>query len=140
MPISRRLLSRAVLHAILVLGAVWALFPLVWMVLTSLKGYAEASAAESLLPKDWLFSKYIQAWQTVGAFSSDDLKDLFPSFIDHYPQAGNQVYSLAFMRSLEVMYYNAEMLKAAGFDQPPATWDNFLKVCAAVNSLHVDQR
>jgi ABC-type glycerol-3-phosphate transport system substrate-binding protein len=32
------------------------------------------------------------------------------------------------------------MLKAAGFDQPPATWDNFLKVCAAVNSLHVDQR
>ena len=37
-------------------------------------------------------------------FSSDDLKDLFPSFIDHSPQAGNQVYSLAFMRSMEVMY------------------------------------
>jgi multiple sugar transport system substrate-binding protein len=27
------------------------------------------------------------------------------------------------------------MLKAAGFDQPPATWDDFLKVCAAVNKL-----
>jgi ABC-type glycerol-3-phosphate transport system substrate-binding protein len=66
-------------------------------------------------------------------FSSDDLKDIFPSFIDHYPQAGNQVYSLAFMRSMEVMYYNADMLKAAGFDAPPATWDDFLKVCAAVS-------
>jgi ABC-type glycerol-3-phosphate transport system substrate-binding protein len=66
-------------------------------------------------------------------FSSADLQDIFPSFIDHYPQAGNQVYSLAFMRSMEVMYYNADMLQAAGFNQPPANWDDFLKVCAAVS-------
>jgi multiple sugar transport system permease protein len=65
---SGRLLSRAALHAVLILGAAWALFPFVWMVLTSLKGYAEASAAESLLPKQWLFSNYVEAWQTVGMF------------------------------------------------------------------------
>ncbi len=66
-------------------------------------------------------------------FSSADMQDIFPTFIDHYPQAGNQVYSMAFMRSMEVMYYNADMLKAAGFSDPPTTWDDFLKVCAAVS-------
>ncbi len=66
-------------------------------------------------------------------FTADDMKDIYPSFIDHYPQSNNQVYSLAFMRSMEVMYYNADMLKAAGFSAPPATWDDFMKVCAAVS-------
>ena len=66
-------------------------------------------------------------------FSQADLKDIYPAFIDHYPQAGNKVYSMAFMRSMEVMYYNADMLKAAGFDQPPATWDDFMKICQAVS-------
>ena len=66
-------------------------------------------------------------------FSADDLKDIFPSFIDHYPQFGNKVYSIAFMRSMEVMYYNTDMLKAAGFNDPPTTWDDFMKACAAVS-------
>ena len=66
-------------------------------------------------------------------FTADDMKDIYPSFIDHYSQQNNQVYSLAFMRSMEVMYYNADMLKAAGFTQPPATWDDFMKICAAVS-------
>ncbi len=66
-------------------------------------------------------------------FSADDMKDIFPSFIDHYPQYGNKVYSIAFMRSMEVMYYNQDMLKAAGFNQPPVSWDDFNKVCAAVS-------
>jgi ABC-type glycerol-3-phosphate transport system substrate-binding protein len=35
--------------------------------------------------------------------------------------------------SEQVMFYNADMLKAAGFDKPPATWDDFDKVCAAVS-------
>ena len=68
-------------------------------------------------------------------FSADDMKDIYPSFIDHYALQNNQVYSLAFMRSMEVMYYNSDMLKAAGFSQPPATWDDFMKVCAAVSKM-----
>lgn len=66
-------------------------------------------------------------------FTAADMKDIYPSFIDHYPQSNNQVYSLAFMRSMEVMYYNADMLKAAGFNTPPTNWNDFLKVCAAVS-------
>jgi len=67
-------------------------------------------------------------------FTTNDLQDIYPSFIDHYPQYGNKVYSMAFMRSMEVMYYNMDMLKAAGFTAPPQTWQDFLKVCAAVSN------
>ncbi len=84
-------------------------------------------ANDAVVPLDSMMSD-----PTIG-FSSADMQDIYPSFIDHYPQANNQVYSLAFMRSMEVMYYNADMLKAAGFDQPPATWDDFMNVCAAVS-------
>jgi multiple sugar transport system substrate-binding protein len=83
--------------------------------------------ADAVIPLDDLMSD-----PQIG-FTADDMKDIFPSFIDHYPQYGNKVYSIAFMRSMEVMYYNQDMLKAAGFDNPPASWDDFMKVCAAVS-------
>ncbi len=83
--------------------------------------------SDAVIPLDDLMSD-----PKIG-FTADDLKDIYPSFIDHYPQAGNKVYSIAFMRSMEVLYYNSDMLKAAGFNQPPASWDDFMKVCAAVS-------
>ena len=64
----KRGLTQSVIYAILIAGALWALFPFVWMVLTSLKGYAEASAAENFLPTRWLFSNYVDAWNEVGNF------------------------------------------------------------------------
>lgn len=65
-------------------------------------------------------------------FTDADMKDIFPAFIDKYPQYGGKVYSLAFMRSMEVMFYNNDMLKSAGFTTPPQTWDDFMKACAAL--------
>ncbi len=56
------------LHLVLLLGVVWSVFPFIWMVLTSLKSYIEASAAENLLPQQWLFSNYRDAWNLVGIF------------------------------------------------------------------------
>ncbi len=64
----RNWLTHLVIYVVLISGALWALFPFAWMVLSSLKGYAEASAAESFLPTRWLFSNYIQAWDQVGYF------------------------------------------------------------------------
>ena len=61
-------LKRVALHLVLLAGAIFSLFPFVWMVLTSLKSYIDASAATSLLPKQWLFSNYVQAWNQVGIF------------------------------------------------------------------------
>jgi multiple sugar transport system substrate-binding protein len=70
-------------------------------------------------------------------FTDADMKDIFPAFIDKYPQYGNKVYSLAFMRSMEVMFYNNDLLKAGGISKPPETWDDFLKACAAASKPDV---
>ncbi len=67
----RRMRSRWgtwIIYLILIAGAVWSLFPFVWMVLSSLKSYVEAAAATSLLPKSWLWSNYMTAWKQVGIF------------------------------------------------------------------------
>ncbi len=61
-------LSRLIIHLLLIAGAIWAIFPFVWMVLTSLKGYAEASAATDFFPQHWLFSNYVEAWNEVSLF------------------------------------------------------------------------
>ncbi len=49
-----------------------------------------------------------------------------------FDQIGGQTFGISPGRSMQVMYYNITMLKAAGFDKPPATWDEFDKICAAV--------
>ncbi len=71
-------------------------------------------------------------------FTDADMKDIFPAFIDKYAQYGNKVYSLAFLRSMEVMYYNLDMVKAAGLTKAPETWDDFLKVCASATKAAPD--
>ncbi len=64
-------------------------------------------------------------------FSADDLKDFFPAFVDRYPQFGNKLYSLGLYRHLQVMYYNADLLKGSNA-KLPENWDDFIKACAAV--------
>ena len=59
--------ARVVIYALLILGAVAALFPFVWMVLTSLKSYAEATIG-TFLPHVWLWSNYPQAWAAMKFF------------------------------------------------------------------------
>jgi multiple sugar transport system permease protein len=61
-------LGQGLVYLVLILGALWSLFPFVWMVLSSLKGYTEASASANLLPKDWLWANYVTAWNQVGIF------------------------------------------------------------------------
>ncbi|MGE5265292.1 MAG: ABC transporter substrate-binding protein [Acidobacteriota bacterium] len=71
---------------------------------------------------DWLKDSQL-------GFMASDLKDISPAFIDRYPQLGNGIYSLGFMRSMHVMFYNIDLLQSAGFTRPPETWDEFGKVC-----------
>ncbi len=66
-------------------------------------------------------------------FAASDMEDIAATYVDRYPQFGNRAFSVGFMRSMEVMYYNADLLRAAGFGKPPETWDEFAKMCAAVS-------
>ena len=60
-------LARVLIYAGLVLGAVAALLPFVWMILTSLKSYAEATLG-TLWPRVWLWSNYPDAWNAMKFF------------------------------------------------------------------------
>ncbi|MBU0495646.1 MAG: ABC transporter substrate-binding protein [Chloroflexi bacterium] len=63
-----------------------------------------------------------------------DFDDIWPGYIEtnKFPEYGNKMLSFPFTKSMLVMYYNADMLKAVGFDGAPKTWDEFQKACAAV--------
>jgi multiple sugar transport system substrate-binding protein len=67
----------------------------------------------------------------------DELKKKFPSLIGPdlvwrilsasltaFGSWNGVLYGLPFDNYSGLLYYNKEMLKAAGFDKPPTTWDN----------------
>jgi ABC-type glycerol-3-phosphate transport system substrate-binding protein len=69
--------------------------------------------------------------------SEADLADIPEQYLasNRYKQFNNQLLSFPFTKSNLVMYYNKTLLKKAGFDAPPATWDEFEKQAAAVTRL-----
>ncbi len=67
--------------------------------------------------------------------TADQLTDMtmkVPNGELFFDQVGGKTLGVSPGRSMSVLYYNADMLKAAGFNDPPATWDDFDKICAAV--------
>jgi multiple sugar transport system substrate-binding protein/sn-glycerol 3-phosphate transport system substrate-binding protein len=60
-------------------------------------------------------------------FSRAELADFFPGFLaqDINPQFGGKRLGWPPNRSIEVLYYNADWLKALGIAAPPRTWDEF---------------
>jgi sn-glycerol 3-phosphate transport system substrate-binding protein len=59
-----------------------------------------------------------------------DVNAMYPGVMDFSYYDGKLV-SLPNGRSVPVMYYNADALKAAGFDTAPATWDEFREAAKA---------
>lgn len=59
-----------------------------------------------------------------------DVNDLYPGVMDFSWYEGKLV-SLPNGRSCPVMYYNVDALKAAGFDEAPATWEELRAAAAA---------
>ncbi len=94
---------------------------------------AEYAAAGVIQPLD----DYVNSVKY--GFTKDDLADFFPSFLaaSRYPGYNNQLMSFPFLASIEVMYYNIDLLKQAGFDgNPPKTWDDFTKMCKAALKIN----
>jgi multiple sugar transport system permease protein len=61
---TRRFARRGALYLVLTLGALYSAFPFVWMLLTSLKGYADATHnPPTWIPSSWHFENYRLAWQ-----------------------------------------------------------------------------
>jgi len=66
----------------------------------------------------------------------EDQSDIFPSFLrsNRYPEFGGKLLSFPFTKSLLMLYYNAEILRAAGHHEPPATWAQFLQQCRDIKA------
>jgi multiple sugar transport system substrate-binding protein len=56
------------------------------------------------------------------------LDGFFPILLESFGTWDKKVYGLPFDNYSGLLYYNKCMLKDAGFDKPPATWDELLKV------------
>ncbi len=56
-----------------------------------------------------------------------------------YRDFAGQTLSLPPGVSADVMYYNADWLKQLGYDRPPATYDQFMEVCAKVKATTPDK-
>lgn len=63
-------------------------------------------------------------------YTASELKDFYPDFLaqDINPRFSNERLGWPPNRSLEVMYYNADWLKALGI-APPKTWAEFAEAC-----------
>ena len=59
-----------------------------------------------------------------------NLKGFFPLLLDAFGSWGGKVYGLPFDNYSGLLFYNKCMLKDAGFDKPPATWDELYTVYA----------
>lgn len=58
------------------------------------------------------------------------LDGFFPLLLDAFGSWGGKTYGLPFDNYSGLMFYNSCKLKDAGFDKPPATWDELMKVYA----------
>lgn len=63
-------------------------------------------------------------------FGKAGMDDFFSAYLaqDVNPQYNNQRLGIAVFRSLEVMYYNKDALKALGYDAPPKSWQEFEEI------------
>jgi multiple sugar transport system substrate-binding protein len=76
--------------------------------------------------------------EPVSTFTNDpkladpalDLKGFFPILLESFGSWDQQTYGLPFDNYSGLLFYNKCQLKDAGFDKPPATWDELLKVYA----------
>ena len=68
------------------------------------------------------------------------LDDIYKPYIDSnkYPQYGNRILSFPFIKSLEVMFVNEDLLKELGFTSQPKTWDDFEKAAKAAKKVGPD--
>ena len=69
-----------------------------------------------------------------------NLKGFFPLLLDAFGSWGGKVYGLPFDNYSGLLFYNKCMLKDAGFDKPPATWERACKDATRRSSITPDKK
>jgi multiple sugar transport system substrate-binding protein len=72
--------------------------------------------------------------QPFDSYVDADFLSNFPKSLTDPLTFDGKLYSIPEALSTRLMYYRIDTLKAAGFNEPPKTWDEFVKVAEAVNN------
>ena len=75
------------------------------------------------------FDSYING---ANGLSKAEIADFFPKMWNDGLLADGKRYMMPFNKSNNVLYYNKDMLKAAGITHPPTTWQEFADDCVKV--------
>ncbi len=91
------------------------------LVIASPRTIAEFARRGALQPFDPFLT------QEKTKLSEDERADFFPGLLDsgRFPDQKNQFYAFPFDQRAVVLYYNADLLKAAKIQAPPKNWDEF---------------
>jgi len=79
------------------------------------------------------FDSYING---TNGLSKAEIADFFPKMWDSSKLADGKRYMMPFNKSNVVMYYNKDMLKAAGITHPPTTWQEFADDCVKLTKTN----
>ena len=71
-----------------------------------------------------------------SGLSQEELDDYFPAMLatNTFEQFDNQILSFPYTKSVLVLYYNNNVMRAAGLKTPPKTWDEFIDQCRAIRA------
>src|SRR5581483_2143979 len=61
----QRIWTQPLIHAIVILGAVLMVYPVIWMLSASFKPLNETFTSGSLLPQTWTLDNYVQGWSAL---------------------------------------------------------------------------
>ncbi|HOT52025.1 MAG TPA: extracellular solute-binding protein, partial [Candidatus Hydrogenedentes bacterium] len=89
--------------------------------------YAQAGAVADLEP-------FVH--DAKSGLGPEELDDFYPVVFEtnRYPDFGGKMLSFPFCKSVLMLYFNKEVLSKAGFDAPPATWDEFIHQCRRIKA------
>ena len=79
------------------------------------------------------FSKAGIVLDVTDRMASVDTKDIFQGALDSVSYNG-RYYGMPWLNDCKYLFYNKSMLKQAGFNAPPATWDELLAQSAAIKA------
>lgn len=79
------------------------------------------------------FAKAGLVMDVTDKFSSVDTKDIFKGALDSVTYQG-KYYGMPWLSDCKYLFYNKKMLAAAGYDNPPKTWDELAAQAKAIKA------
>jgi len=79
------------------------------------------------------FAKAGMVLDVTDKYSSIDKNDIFKGALDSVTYDGKQ-YGMPWLNDVKYLFYNKKMLKNAGFENPPKTWDELLTQAKAIKA------